>query len=48
MWMILCAVFVATAAIMIASWDEATPIELHPWLSEPQEAEGRQKRPWRR
>ena len=44
MCMILCAVFVATAAIMIASWDEARPIELHPWFSEPQEAVARQKR----
>jgi len=37
MWMILCGAFIAAAALMMASLDEAK-VELHPWLAEPKKA----------
>jgi hypothetical protein len=29
MWTIICAGLIATAALMLAAWDEASPVELH-------------------
>ena len=36
MWMILCGLFIGAAALMMTFWDEAKPMEPHPWLLERQ------------
>jgi hypothetical protein len=40
MWMIVCGAFTATAAVMMASWDEAK-VRPHPWLLEPKKVPAR-------
>ncbi len=48
MWVILSGTFIATAALMVTTWDEVNPVEPHPWLVEPPTMRARTVRKKRR